>query len=87
LECNKLGRIEYCGFVLDSFQCSLCTTWKNLMDKADVAIVYGRTFYISQINQRIFNTFPAERCTIELMVAFDVSTYSPNKIHTFQKAH
>jgi hypothetical protein len=58
------------------------------MYTADVAILYGRTFCISQINQRIFNTFPAERYTIGLMVAFIFSSsYSPNKIQTFQKVH
>ena len=57
------------------------------MQTADVAIVYGGTFYISRINQRVFNTFPAQRYTIGLSVAFNVSSYKPNKIHTFQKAH
>jgi hypothetical protein len=57
------------------------------MQIADVAIVYGCTFYISQINRRVFNTFPAERYTVGLSVAFSVSSYMPNKIHTFQKAH
>ena len=57
------------------------------MQTADVAIVYGGTFYISRINQRVFNNFPAQRYTIGLSVAFNVSSYTPNKIHTFQKAH
>jgi hypothetical protein len=56
------------------------------MQTAEVAIVFGRTFYISQINQRIFNAFPAEMYAIGLLVAFNVSSYTPNKIHTFQKA-
>jgi hypothetical protein len=57
------------------------------MQTADVAIVHGRKFHISQINQRVFNTFPAEWYTIGLLVAFNASSYTPNKIHTFQKAH
>jgi hypothetical protein len=49
------------------------------MYRGDVEIVHVYTFYMFKINQRILNTLPATGSTIELLVACNISSYTPNK--------